>query len=174
MSVANTINQVKDQFSLYWLARTEQERKFLSIGAAVALCALVYALFIGPALDGRAELRKALPEMRLQAAAMQALALEASELAARPAPQVTPMTKESLTASLAARSIAPAQPITITGDFAKLQLNGVAFANLYSWLEAQRRENRITVGDIALTAATPLGNVDAMVTLRQNTGEAAR
>ena len=79
MSVANTVNQVKDQFSLYWMARTEQERKFLSIGAGVALCALVYALFIGPALDGRAELRRALPEMRLQAAAMQALALEASE-----------------------------------------------------------------------------------------------
>lgn len=174
MSVANTVNQVKDQFSLYWMARTEQERKFLSIGAGVALCALVYALFIGPALDGRAELRRALPEMRLQAAAMQALALEASELAARPAPQVTPMTKESLTASLAARSITPTQPVTITGDFAKLQLNGVAFANLYSWLEAQRRENRITVGDIALTAATPLGNVDALVTLRQNTGDGAR
>jgi len=170
----NTINQVKDQFSLYWMARTEQERKFLSIGAAVALAALVYALFVGPAIDGRADLRKALPELRLQAATMQALALEASELAARPAPQVTPMTRETLTASLAARSITPSQPVTITGEFAKLQVNGVAYANLYSWLEAQRRENRITVSDIALTAGTPLGNVDALVTLRQNLGDGAR
>jgi general secretion pathway protein M len=174
MSVTSIFAQIRDQASLYWLARTEQERKFLSIGGAVAFAALVYALFIGPALDGRAELRKALPELRLQAATMQALALEASELAARPAPQVTPMTKESLTASLAARSITPTQPVAITGEFAKLQLNGVAFANLYSWLEAQRRENRITASDIALTAGTPVGNVDAVVTLRQNLGDGAR
>ncbi len=173
MKAAGLIQQLKDQFQLAWMSRTEQERKFLTIGAAFAAAALVYAVLIAPALDGRDELRKALPELRQKAAGMEALALEASELAARPAPQVTPMSKESLTASLATRSIT-AQSVVMTGDFAKLQLNGISYANLYSWLDAQRREHRIQVEDIALTAGTPLGNVDAVVTLRQNSSEAGR
>lgn len=173
MSAANLTRQLKDQFMLAWMARTEQERKFLTIGGAVAAAALVYAVFVDPALEGRAELRKALPEMRQKASSMKALSVEASALAQRPAPQVTPMSKETLTSSLATRSIT-AQSIVMTGEFAKLQLNGVSFANLYSWLDAQRRENRVEVEDIAATAATPLGNVDAVVTLRQNTSEAGR
>lgn len=167
------MRQLKDQFMLYWMARTEQERKFLGIGGAVALAALVYALFIAPALDGRAQLHKALPELRIKAANMQALALEAGELARRPTPQVTPMSKETLSASLATRSITPVS-VVMSGEFAKLQLNGVSFANLYSWLDAQRREHRIQVEDIAVTAGTPVGNVDVVLTLRQNSGEAGR
>ena len=167
------IGQLKDQMALAWMARTEQERKFLGIGGAFALLALVYALFIAPALDGRAELTKALPELRQKASSMQALSAEAIELARRPAPQVTPMSKETLTASLLTRSIT-AQSVVMSGEFAKLQLNGVSFANMYSWLEAQRREHRIQVEDLAVTASTPLGNVDAVLTLRQNSGEAGR
>ncbi len=173
MSGPGVLTQIKEQASLYWMARTEQERKYLAVGGAVAALALVYAVFIGPALDGRAELQKALPELRIKAANVQALALQAGELAGRPAPQVTPMTRETLAASLASRSLAT-QSLVMTGDFAKIQMNGVSFANLYAWLDAQRRENRITVQDIALTAATPVGNVDAVLTLRQNTGDAAR
>ncbi len=167
------IGQLKDQMALAWMARTEQERKFLGIGGAFALLALVYAVFIAPALDGRTELTKALPELRQKASSMQALSAEAIELARRPAPQVTPMSKETLTASLLTRSIT-AQSVVMSGEFAKLQLNGVSFANMYSWLEAQRREHRIQVEDIAVTASTPLGNVDAVLTLRQNSGEAGR
>ncbi len=173
MSAGNMIGQLKDQLALAWMARTEQERKFLTIGGAVAVLALVYALFIAPALEGRAQLRKALPELRQKASNMQAMANEAGELARRPTPQVTPMSKETLTASLATRSITP-QSVIITGEFAKLQRNGISFANLYSWLDAQRRENRIQVEDIAATAATPLGNADVVLTLRQSSGEAAQ
>lgn len=173
MSAMTIIGQFKDQLSLYWLARTEQERKYLTVGGATLVGALVYMLFIGPAVDGKAKLNKQLPQLRVEAATMQALAQEAGELASRPAPAVSPMTRESLTASLTARGITPAS-LVITGEFAKLQLNGVAFANLYSWLDAQRRENRIGVEDIAATAGTPEGQVDVQLTLRQNTGEASR
>ena len=104
---------------------------------------------------------------------MQALAQEAGELARQPTPQVSPMTRESLGASLAARSITPAS-LVVSGDFAKLQLNGVSFAAMYGWLDAQRRENRIVAEDVGVTAGTPAGQVDAVLTLRQNTGEASR
>ena len=173
MSVMTQVAQFKDQLALYWLARTEQERKILAIGGAVVLGALVYMLFVAPALAGREKLRTRLDDLHVEAANMQALAQEAGELARQPAVQVTPMTKESLTASLAARSITPAS-LVISGDFAKVQLNGVAFANLYAWLDAQRRESRIVAEDVGVTAGSPAGQVDAVLTLRQNTGDAAR
>ena len=171
MSAMNMINRVKDQAALYWLARTEQERKFLGIGGAVAALALVYAIGLAPALEGRDKLRKQLPLLRQDVAELKALAQEAGELARSVPPQVTPMTRESLTASLASRSI-KAESLTITGEYAKLQLNGVSFANLYGWLDAQRRENRIAVFDAGVTAGTPAGQVDAVLTLRQDTSQA--
>ncbi|MFL6659379.1 MAG: type II secretion system protein GspM [Massilia sp.] len=173
MSAKNFVAQYRDQFALFWLARTEQERKFLTVGGVAVLCTLVYLIFISPALDGRAKLRSQLPLLREQAAKMQALAQEAGELARQPAPQVSPMTRESLTASLASRSLTPAS-LAVSGDFAKLQFNGVAFAGLYAWLDAQRHENRIVAEEVAVTAGSPAGQVDAVLTLRQKLGEGAR
>ena len=101
------------------------------------------------------------------------MALEAGELSRQPAAAGTPMSKESLTASLAALSITP-QSISMTGEFARIQLAGVSFANLVSWLDAQRRENRIAVQDAAITAQAPAGKVDATLTLRQDAGAGPR
>jgi general secretion pathway protein M len=173
MKALTVVSQFKDQLALYWLARTEQERKYLAVGGIAIAGTLVYLLFMAPALAGREKLRAQLPQLREESAKMQALAQEAGELARQPAPQVSPMTRESLTASLASRSITPAS-LVVSGDFAKLQLNGVSFAALYGWLDAQRRENRIVAEDVGVTAGTPAGQVDAVLTLRQNTGEGSR
>lgn len=173
MSAQTMVSQLKDQLALYWLARTEQERKYLGAGAAFVVAVLVYMVFMAPALSGREKLRAQLPQLRVEAAKMAALAQEAGELAHLPAPQVTPMSRESLTASLAARSITPASLVS-SGDFAKLQLNGVSFASLAGWLDDQRRESRIVAEDVAVTAGSPAGQVDAVLTLRQNTGEGSR
>jgi len=171
MKALNAVRRLKEQLAVYWLARTPQERSFLGVGGAVTVLALVYAIGIAPALEGTDKLRKQLPLLRQEAATMQGLALEAGELARSTPPQVTPMTRDSLAASLAARSIKP-ESLTITGEYAKLQLNGVSFANLYGWLDAQRRENRIAVFDAGVTASTPAGQVDAILTLRQDTSQA--
>lgn len=173
MKASQSIGRLKERIAVYWLARTEQERKYLTVGGAVVLATLVYMIFIDPALTGRAALRQALPEMRQQAAELQAMALEASALAAQPVTQPTPMTREALTASLAARSI-KAQSLTLTGEFAKLQLTNVSFANLVMWLDAQRRENRIAVQDMTVTAQGAPGQVDASLTLQQGAGAASR
>lgn len=173
MSLAGTISQARERALAYWAARTEQERKFLSVGAAVVLVALAYSLLLSPALEGRATLRASLPALRQQAAQLQGLAQEAQALAAQPAPQVTPMTREMLASSLAGRGITPAS-LAMTGDYAKLQLNNVSFANLVAWLDAVRRENRIAVQDATVTGLATAGQVDASLTLRQNTGAAAQ
>ena len=173
MSAASNIAQGKERLALAWLARTEQERKVLAIGAALAALALVYGLFVAPALAGKAALEKELPQLRTQNAQLRAMALEAGELARQPVVQVTPMTRESLTASLAALSITP-QSVAMTGEFARLQLSGVSFANLVGWLDAQRRENRVGVQESTVTALAVAGQVDASLTLRQDAGAGAR
>lgn len=173
MSFAGKISQVRERALAYWVARSEQERKFLSVGGGVVLLALAYSLLLAPALEGRATLRASLPQLRQQAAQLQGLAQEAQALAAQPAAQVTPMTRELLASSLAARGITPAS-LGMTGDYAKLQLTNVSFANLVAWLDAMRRENRIAVQDAAITGLATAGQVDASLTLRQDTGAAGQ
>lgn len=173
MSAVKAIAQLRDQLSLYWLARTEKERKYLTVGGATLAGALVYSLFVAPALNGRDKLTAQLPQLRIEAAKMQALALQAGELARMPAPSAPPMTKESLTASLTARSLT-AEAVSMAGEQARVQLNGVAFANLFAWLDAQRRENRIEAQEVAITAGSPAGQVDAVLLLRQHTNEGSR
>jgi general secretion pathway protein M len=172
MSLASKIAAARGRATGYWLARTDQERKYLSAGGAVVLLALLYSVLIDPALSGRAQLKRALPELRQQASQMQALAAEATALAAEPKTQVTPMTRETLAASLTARGLSP-QSLTMTGEYAKLQLTAVSFANLMAWLDAQRRENRVLLQDGTVTALKTPGQVDANLTLRQDTGSAA-
>jgi general secretion pathway protein M len=102
---------------------------------------------------------------------MQALAVEAAQLANQPVPQLVPMNKETLTASLTARSMAPVS-LSMVGDYAKVQLKDANFANLVNWLDTQQRENRIAVQDAAVTAVNDAGQVDAVLTLRQAGGAA--
>ncbi|ATQ73656.1 general secretion pathway protein GspM [Massilia violaceinigra] len=173
MSAFTAVSRLKDQMALYWMARTEQERKFLGIGGALAALLLVYALFLAPALEGSARLRAELPQLKQQKAQLEALAKTAAELSGQTPPQVTPMSRETLSASLTARGIKP-ESLSMTGEYAKLQVSGVAFSNLFAWLEAQRLENRISVLEAAITASTPAGQVDATVTLRQNTDASSR
>lgn len=172
MKMAESISQARSRALALWMARTDQERRTLSIGAAVLLVAFAYLILLAPALEGRASLRKQLPQLRQQAAQMRALADEARSLAAQPAPQVAPMSREALQASLTARGINPSS-LAMTGDFAKLQLNNVSFANLMAWLDAQRRENRIMAQDASVTGLPVAGQVDASLTLRQNTAGGA-
>ncbi|TFW34121.1 type II secretion system protein GspM [Massilia horti] len=169
MSFASTTAQLRAHALAYWGARTEQERKYLTAGAAVVLLALAWMLLLAPAIKGRAELSESLPKLRQQAAVMQTLAQEATALKNAPVPQVTPMTQDSLHASLAARGLKP-QSLSLTGEYAKIQFNDVSFANLVTWLDAQRRESRITVQDAAVTALPVAGQVDATITLRQTQG----
>lgn len=151
----------------FWAERSAQERKLLKAGAWVAALALVYAVLLAPALDGRAKLEKELPLLRQDAADLQALARQADEVKRQTPLQVPAMSRDSLAASLTTRGLS-AQSLALTGEYAKLQLNGVAFAALAAWLDALRRENRIVVREASVTAQTKEGMVDATLTLYQS------
>jgi general secretion pathway protein M len=167
--ITQSIQDARGSAAAFWQARTEQERKFLGVGGIVVGLALFYGLLIGPALDGRARLRKELPELRQQAAELQALALEAASLRGQNTIAPSPMTRDSLNAGLAARGLTP-QSLTITGEYAKAQFNGVPFAGLVTWLDAIRTESRIAVFDASFSAQDTAGMVNATLTLRQGAG----
>lgn len=172
MSIAGKISALRERATAYWIARTEQERKFLLVGGAVAALALFYLVLLEPALEGREQLRRSLPELRQQAAQLEALAGEARAVASAPATAVTPLTREALAASMAARGINPAS-LSVSGEYTKVQLSNVSFANLMAWLDAQRRESRLMVQDAQFSAQSALGQVDATLTLRQSSGPAS-
>jgi general secretion pathway protein M len=171
MSLATTIAQYRERATALWLVRTEQERRFLAVGGAIVLLALLYLILIEPAVEGRAQLRRSLPQLRQQAAELQSMAQEATNLARAPTPQVAPLTRDTVNTSLTGRGLTP-QSLSMTSEFIKLQLNNVSFANLAAWLDEQRRANRVLVQDATVTALPVAGQVDATLTLRQNTGAA--
>lgn len=172
MNLAAKISGLRERVSAYWIARTEQERKFLLVGGAVAALALFYLVLLEPALNGREQLRRALPELRQQAAQLEALAAEAQAVAAQPAPVVAPVTRESLAASMGGRGLNPST-LSVSGEYTKVQLSNVSFANLMGWLDAQRRESRLVVQDAQFSAQNALGQVDATLTLRQSSDPAS-
>lgn len=163
-----TIQDYRARAGAFWQARTEQERRLLAIAGVVVALGLLYGVLLSPALDGRDKLRQQLPVLRQQAAELQAMAQEAAALVGQNTIAPTPMTRETLTASLAARGLT-AQSVSITGEYAKVQLNNVAFAGLVVWLDAVRGESRIAVQDANITAQDVAGMVNASVTLRQGT-----
>ncbi|MQA38665.1 type II secretion system protein GspM [Rugamonas aquatica] len=167
--LTQTLQDYRGRASAFWIERTEQERKFLGVGGAVLGVALFYSLLIAPALDGGAKLRKSLPELRQQAAELQALGLEAAALRGQNTIAPAPMTREMLNAGLTARGLT-AQSVAVTGEYAKLQLNGVPFPGLIAWLDAIRTESRIAVSEANISAQDTAGMVNATLTLRQNAG----
>jgi len=161
----------RERANVFWLARTEQERKFLTVGGGLLVVLLVYALGIDPAVSGNTRLQKELPLLRQEAAEINTLALQAGALQRQAPVAVPPMTRDSLTQALAARGLT-AKSISLTGEYAKLQFNGVQFAGLVTWLDATRRESRIAVQDITVTPLDTPGQVDSAITLRQSAAAA--
>ena len=50
------IQDLRGRAATFWMARTEQERKFLAVGGVVLGLGLFYGILLDPALTGRARL----------------------------------------------------------------------------------------------------------------------
>lgn len=161
------IQDLRGRATTFWMARTEQERKFLGVGGVVLVLGLFYGVLLDPALSGRARLATELPIKRQQAAEMQALAREAIALRGQNTIAPPPMTRESLAASLAAQGLG-SPTVNITGEYARIQLTNVPFAAVVTWLEAARVDSRIAVQDANFVAQDVAGMVNGNITLRQS------
>lgn len=160
------MTQMQQNLSNFWMERSARERKQISLALAVAGAALIYMLFVAPALSGRAQLEKSLPDLRVQATELQNLAKEASALSSVTATPVGPMSKEIIDASLASKGLKP-QSVAAAGELMKVQLADVSFTGLLDWLDEIQKNLRITVVDANITAQAQSDIVNATVTLRQ-------
>jgi general secretion pathway protein M len=160
------MTQIQESLSAFWMERNARERKQITLAIVVAVCALMYMLFVAPALNGRAQLEKSLPELRLQAADLQNLAKEASSLSAATATPAPPATREILEASLSSKGL-KAQSVAATGEMIKVQLSGVSFTGMLDWLDEIQKNLRVTVVDANVTAQPQTDIVNATLTLRQ-------
>jgi general secretion pathway protein M len=167
-SLNDTLNGYRAAAATWWGARTEQEQRMLSLGGAVVAFGLVWGVLVDPALTGRDKLKKELPQLNQQVAELQALAGEASQLAANPPVQPQPLSKDGVSARLQASGLTP-QNLAVTGDYIKVEFKGVPFAGLVTWLDAMRREQRVAVQEGEVTQQGAAGQVDAKLTLRQET-----
>ena len=93
MSLVSTVGRARERATGYWIARSEQERRYLAAGFGVILLALVYTGLIEPAVEGRARLERSLPALRQQAAELSGLAEQARGLVGQAPVPVTPRTR---------------------------------------------------------------------------------
>jgi general secretion pathway protein M len=163
---SNRLNGLKESLSAFWMERNARERNVLTLASVVIVLALLYLLFISPALDGRAQLQKNLPALRQQAAELQALAKQASTVAAVSAPPAPVLTKESIEAALARQGLKP-QSVVNTGELTKVQLSSSSFSGLVNWLDEMQKTARLSLVEANIEALAPVDTVNASLTLRQ-------
>lgn len=178
MNPAGLLDQSRQSFSEFWAARNARERMTLVAAALVVTFGLVYALLIDPALAGRKQLNNNLPVLRQQVAQMQALSKEAAALseklaqplAGKPGSPWTAMSKENIEAALARNGLKP-QNVTLTGDYAKVQLATASFAGTLNWLDDMQKSALLSVVDANIVALDKPDMVNATFTLRQPRNE---
>lgn len=157
---------LKESTLAFWEARKPRERNALIAAAVVILAALLYALAIAPAIEGRAQLHKALPALREQAAELQALAQTAvqfGDASVTPAPAPT---RETIDSSLRDKGL-KAQSIVVDGGLVRVQLTSASFSSLIEWLNDAQKTAHLAVIDASVVAQAAADTVNATLTLRQ-------
>ena len=171
MSAAANFQRIRERAGAFWSDRNPKERQqMLAIGAVIA-AALIYLVLLEPALSGRAQLRKSLPDLRQKSAEMQQLAQQAAALVSNIAPPPPQLTKDSIEAALASKGL-KAQSVVITEDSVRVQMSTASFAGLVDWLDDAQKVMRLSVIDTTITALPGSDTVSATLTLRQQKNEA--
>lgn len=166
MNLASLLNQYGLLFSKFWAARDARERSMLAVAALVVTFGLAYTVLINPALSGREQLNKSLPVLRQQVAQMRALSDQAAALSAKPVTPSMPMSRENIEAALARNGL-KAQSVMLSGDFAKIQLSAVSFANTLYWLDDMQKNARLSATDANIVALSQPDKINATFTLHQ-------
>ncbi len=156
--------------SAFWQERTARERRVLAFGGTLLLLALLWLLAIEPALEGRERWRKDLPQLRADAALVQALSQQLASAPPRAANAAPPVDKATLESSLAAQGL-KAQSLNVQDAGGVLLVRAsfadVSFSALTEWLQQQQRGAQLSVSEASVTARERLDRVDAQLTLRR-------
>lgn len=158
--------QRRAALSTLWQTRTERERQFLLVGGIALTATLFYLMALAPALEGRAQLQRSLPQLRLQAAQLRALADEAAAL---PAPAESPAmpSRQKVESALRQHGL-KAQNIAVSGDGVRLQFDDVPFASLIDFLTTLQKTQQLAVADASFAAKDKPGIVGATLQLARS------
>jgi len=166
MNLAGLFSQAGQSLADFWAARDARERALLVAAAVAVTLGLYYALLVSPALTGRGQLNKNLPELRQQAAQLQALAQEAAVFSGKSSPPPAAISEESIKTALAHKGLKP-QSVALAGGLVKVQLTDVSFAAMLEWLGDMQKTARLSVVDASIVALAQPDRVNAVLTLRQ-------
>jgi general secretion pathway protein M len=164
---SSALHGLKESVSSFWQERNANERAVLALAAVAIVSGLIYAILIGPALSGRAQIENSLPALRQQAAELQALSQQAAILVNTSAPPPLALSKESIELSLAGRGLKP-QSVLLSGNLVKVQLASVSFAAMMEWLAQMQKSTRLSIVDANIVALPAPDSVNATLTLRQH------
>lgn len=170
MNLNILLSQARQSIQNFWMTRDARERLMLTAAAVVVTISLTYVLLIDPALTGREQLVKNMPELRQQAAQMQILSKEAAALSGKSALPIAAMSRESIEAALVRKGLKP-QSVILTGDLVKVQLAAVSFPETLRWLSDIKNTAMLSVVDANVVALSQADTVDVTLTLRQQRNE---
>jgi general secretion pathway protein M len=153
----------------FWQKRDARERQWLRLSGIFIACVLIYLMGVNPALSNSKRLKKYIPELNQQVAAISQMSNQYTEIAKSLGENVIPMTREFIDSTLSRRSI-KAQSLSVSNDIVRVQINAVAYNTLMEWIFEMQKAARITVDEAKVTALTEPGQVGAVLTLRQQKG----
>ena len=152
----------------WWQSLGQRERSLVAGAAALALVAAVYAVAIEPAWKARARLGEELPLLRAQAAEVDALALEARQLARRgTAAAPAGALKSLLEQSLAAAQLRQARVTATDERRIVVSVQAAPVTPWLAWLEQAARESRLRIARIQVSRTAARGMVDSEVTFER-------
>jgi general secretion pathway protein M len=162
----NMINMMAESFASFWQQRNAKERRMLSMATGIVLFALIYWIFINPALTNKAKLEVSIPQLRLQVSEMAALSGQYAQIATAIAESIEPISREVLETSLLRKGI-KAQTLTASDDIVRVQISSVAYSTIMEWILEMQKAARLTVEEAKLTALPEKGQVGVVLTMKQ-------
>ena len=170
MNQASLMNQSKRSLSEFWTSRNARERRMLTAAGVVVAAALLYSLFIAPAVSGRVRLNKDLPDLHQQVAQIHELSREAAELAEKQVIAIPVITRESIEAALARKGL-KAQSLMVNDGTVQLKLAAASFADTMGWLDEMQKTARLSVVTATVAALPQPDIADVTLALRQQGNE---
>ena len=160
------INIMVHSFASFWQQRNAKERRLLSMATVIVLLALIYWIFINPALTNKAKLEASIPQLRLQVSEMAAMSAQYAQIATAMTENIEPVSREVLEASLLRKGI-KAQSMTASDDIVRVQISSVAYSVIMEWMLEMQKAARLTVEEAKLTALPEKGQVGVVLTMKQ-------
>jgi len=147
---------------VWWLGLAHRERVMTAAAAAFVLLALLFLIAIEPAWKARVRLATELPNLRAQAAEVDALALEAKGLKSRVvAAESVGAARAAIEKSLAQASLGDVRIAVLDDRRLSVNAGGVSVSQWLAWAEEAARESRLRIAAARVSRGAARAVVDA-------------